>query len=458
MNYSSRAPTGGDGPARHDRFPRSASAAEWEDTIEIRPIAEGGSPGSLHGDSSRRRARGLSLFDRLLWTVCLGIITGVLAANWKLLTGGVKFFGLEWNPLKIVGVAPFEGKQNVSILVMGTDDKIEQGRSDTMMVAQINVPDKKVALVSIPRDSRVNIPGYGVDRINAAYPHGGAPLARSAAEALLGRRLDYYIKTDFNGFQDIVDALGGIELDVEKRMVYRDRAQNLRINLRPGHRKLMGYDAMGYVRFRHDALGDIGRIQRQQKFVHAVLDRMMQPTMLPRLPFILKAIQRNVKTDIPAQDFLALARIAHGFSGGNMKTAMIPGEPVRIGGKSYWEVNRYETAELLASLDRQALANKPDPAKSSPSISVCVLNGCGVPGAANQVARQLKEEGIEVTETGNAESFGYRDSQIIDHTGKGDKGERVRSVIGFGAVLPRKGVNAAEADVTLILGKDFKRV
>lgn len=438
-----------------DRFIHRAGHNKWEDTVEIVPRRDSGDPDFASGRSSRRRSsKGLGAFDKLLWTVCIAIIVGVVASNWNSLTGN-RGSNHGWIPVHAFGSRPFEGKDVVSILVMGTDDKVEQGRSDTMMVATVNLPQKKTVLLSIPRDSRVQIPGYGVDRINAAYVHGGATLARSAAEELLGRPMDYYMKTDFSGFQKIVDAMGGIEIDVEKRMVYRDHAQNLTINLRPGRHLLKGYDAMGYVRFRHDAMGDIGRIERQQKFMHAVLERMTSPAMLPRLPFLLNSMRDCVKTDIPASDFLTLARLGKGLNQSNLVTEMVPGCPVMVAGKSFWEVDRYETARLLASLDSKLRNGESKPEEQSGPVSVCVLNGCGIPGAATKVAKQLSAAGFQVTRTGNADSFGYASSQIIDSSRNGKHGERVRSAIGCGAILPEGKLSDTESDVTLILGKDF---
>ncbi len=438
-----------------DRFIHRAGHNQWEDTVELVPRKDGGEPDYDSGRRSRRKSsKGLGAFDKLLWTVCVGTIVGVVASNWNLLTGkGRSSHG--WIPVHAFGSQPFDGKEVVSILVMGTDDKVEQGRSDTMMVATVNLPQKKTVLLSIPRDSRVRIPGYGEDRINAAYVHGGATLARSAAEQLLGRPMDYYMKTDFGGFQKIVDAMGGIEIDVEKRMVYRDHAQNLTINLRPGRHILNGYDAMGYVRFRHDAMGDIGRIERQQKFMHAVLERMTSPAMLPRLPFLVNAMRDCVKTDIPASDFLTLARLGKGLNQSNLVTEMVPGRPVMIAGKSFWEVDRYETAQLLSNLDSKLLAKEDTLVEQSAPVTICVLNGCGVPGVANKVAKQLNAAGFQVTRTGNADNFGYAFSQIIDPSKHGKRGERVRSAIGFGAILPEGKLSDADSDVTLILGKDI---
>jgi len=437
-----------------DLHHESPKRGEHWDTLDLRP---NGCADELpyHALRVRRRsAPQLNLLDGLLWTVCVGIIVGVLASNWNLIIGTGSQSAMMGS-LQRLGSPPSRGKETVSILILGTDDKVEQGRSDTMMVVTVGVRSGKAALLSIPRDSRVYIPRHGMDRINAAYPMGGAPLARSAAEALLGRRIDYYVKTDFDGFQRIVDLIGGVELNVEKRMVYRDRAQNLSINLRPGMQVLNGEDAMGYVRFRHDAMGYIGRIERQQKFICAVLKKMMQPAMLPRVPKILRELTNLVKTDIPSTDFLSLARLARAATQKSLTTQMVPGRPVMISGKSYWEVDRHETARLLASLDAKRIGEESDSPTSRIPISVEVLNGCGSPGAATRVAEELAEGGFEVTRTGNADRFDYGVSRIIDHGGHRKKAERVKSFLKTGSVHLIREEGAGEADVTVVLGRDF---
>jgi len=399
-----------------------------------------------------RTPHATSSFDLLLWMVCLGIIAGVLSANRDILFGPGNRLSIL-RSLPRLSASPFAGRETVSILILGTDDRIERGRSDTMMVVTLDVRRGKAALLSIPRDSRVFIPGRGEDRINASYALGGPALARQAAEALIGRRIDYYVKTDFEGFKRIVDLMGGVEIEVEKRMVYHDRAQNLHINLRPGRQVLNGEEAMGYVRFRHDARGDIGRIERQQKFVRALLAQMVKPQMLLRLPQVLREITTLVETDLPARDLVFLARLAGKITPDDLTARMVPGKPVMIAGKSYWEVDRQETARLVAALDEGLRRTR----ETSPVISVEVLNGCGVPGAASKVAHRLIQAGFRVTRTDNADHFDYKTSMIIGHRGNRQKAKEVQSFLRTNAIVSVSKEESPRVDVTIILGRDFDR-
>jgi len=131
-----------------------------------------------------------------------------------------------------------------------------------MFVATIDEATKSVSLLSVPRDTRVKIPGHGWDKINHAYANGGSQLSQKAVENLLGIPIDYYVTIDFAGFYKIVDAVGGVDVDVEKRMYYEDPYDELVIDIQPGMQHMNGKTAIQYVRYR-DSEGDIGRIERQ---------------------------------------------------------------------------------------------------------------------------------------------------------------------------------------------------
>ncbi len=117
----------------------------------------------------------------------------------------------------------FEKPVHVNILFLGVDSVDHSSRSDTIIVVGIS-PDKKVALLSIPRDTRVEVPGKGYTKINHAYAYGGISLLKETIEKFMGIKIDYYVKTDYQGFEKVIDKLGGIEINVEKRMYYIDKA------------------------------------------------------------------------------------------------------------------------------------------------------------------------------------------------------------------------------------------
>ena len=151
------------------------------------------------------------------------------------------------------------------VMLMGVDEREgDVGRSDTLMIATLDPKKKKAAILSIPRDTRVKIQGHGFDKINAAYAYGGHKLTQNTVENLLGVEMEHYVLINVNAFTKIIDAIGGVDINVEKRMYYEDPWDDnggLVINLYPGQQHMDGKTAITYVRYR-DEEGDIGRIAR----------------------------------------------------------------------------------------------------------------------------------------------------------------------------------------------------
>ena len=244
----------------------------------------------------------------------------------------------------------FPGKEKLNILFLGVDEDMDSSRTDTIILANLSLKNPQLNLLSIPRDTRVKIPGRGMDKINAAHVYGGSELTIKTVENLLGISLDYYVLTNFKGFREIVDLLGGVELEVEKRMRYRDRRGGLDINLYPGKQRLDGEEAMEYVRFRHDAEGDIGRIERQQKFIQAVYEQMLQPAKLVRIPGIIHQLQENLETNLALSQMVELASLAKKVEQVKIKRATIPGTSASIRGISYWQADKEETEKIVDEL------------------------------------------------------------------------------------------------------------
>lgn len=230
-------------------------------------------------------------------------------------------------------------KDKATIMIMGVDERSDDvGRSDTLMVATIDPARKEAALLSIPRDTRVAIPRNGYDKINAAYAYGGEQLTQRTVEDFLGIRIDHYIIVNIHAFQKIVDAIGGIDIDVEKRMYYEDPWDDdggLIIDLRPGMQHMDGKTAVTYVRYR-DEEGDIGRVKRQQKFMRACMDAVTTPAILPRLPGIIASVIDSVKTDLSVRQMLEFIGTLKESQAKGLRTEMVPGRPLYINEISYW--------------------------------------------------------------------------------------------------------------------------
>lgn len=236
-------------------------------------------------------------------------------------------------------------KEQINILVMGTDERgKEQARSDTIILASVNTEKNEVHLLSIPRDTRASIPGHGKQKINHAHAYGGPELLSKTVEGLLGTKVDYYIETNFEGFERIIDSLGGITIDVEKRMYTPSEG----INLKPGLQKLNGHDALAYVRFRKDAMGDIGRVERQQKFIAAAYDQFFTVKNLVMAPTLINQALENVKTNMPTSEMLYVARFMKGLDRERLQTHTLPGYSQTIDGLSYWIAPADEVRKMMA--------------------------------------------------------------------------------------------------------------
>ena len=183
-------------------------------------------------------------------------------------------------------------KQNILLLGVdsnGEDSDIWEGtRTDTIVVLNIDPKSKSLNAISIPRDSKVYLPGNnGIQKINAAHAIGGIKMTIRTIEDTLGIRIDKYLMVHDEAVKKIVEALGGVDIYVEKNMHYNDYSGNLHINLTKGRHHLNADEVVGYLRFRHDAMGDIGRTQRQQWFLRGLLQEMQKPETIAKIPDIL---------------------------------------------------------------------------------------------------------------------------------------------------------------------------
>ena len=241
----------------------------------------------------------------------------------------------------------------INILLLGVDDGDNEypnapQRSDTIIVASINPDEGTIHLLSIPRDTKVAIPGHkGFEKITHAFFYGGTELAINTVENLLGIHIDHSVVINWQAFIKTIDLLGGVDLYVENNMHYEDPYADLMINLTKGYQHLNGSQAGQYVRFRSDELGDIGRVQRQQRFLKAVSEQTLQAGNILKLPMIIREIDQYIKTDITGFKMIKLANSLRKYKAGEMSTEMLPGDFATINGLSYWEHNKVQTRQMV---------------------------------------------------------------------------------------------------------------
>ena len=252
-------------------------------------------------------------------------------------------------------------KDKSTIMIMGVDERDDDvGRSDTLMVASIDPKKNQASLLSVPRDTRVKIKGHGFDKINAAYAYGKEHLTQDTVENLLGVTVDHYIIINTKSFAKIIDALGGIDIDVPKRMYYEDPWDDdggLIIDFRPGMQHMDGAKAITYVRYR-DEEGDLGRIRRQQDFIKACLDKMVSPSIIPKLPTIIREVMDSIQTDLSFRQLLEFAGTLKESKANGLKTDMVPGKPLYIDGISYWIPNLNKLRMTVADTLGVSLSGK----------------------------------------------------------------------------------------------------
>ncbi|MBZ0186719.1 MAG: LCP family protein, partial [Candidatus Obscuribacterales bacterium] len=232
---------------------------------------------------------------------------GILPSNLKTQTSDALR-----NALKAIPALPNLEKR-MNILVMGVDwngDEAERfagTRSDTMMLVSLDPVRKKVGIVSIPRDSRVEIArGHGFNKINSAHALGGPILACQTVADNFSVNVDHYLVVDTAGLTKIFELLGPFEVVVEKEMLYKDETAHLDIDLKPGRQLLDPRQTVGYLRFRHDATADIGRIERQQWFLRQALAKTQDPMILLKAPQIIQAGLECISTDMRSEDIASL--------------------------------------------------------------------------------------------------------------------------------------------------------
>jgi LCP family protein required for cell wall assembly len=339
---------------------------------------------------------------------------------------------------------PFGGRERVSVLIIGVDATQGKGLADTIIATVISPRTGEIAGLSIPRDSRVEIPRLGIRKINEAHSFGGRPRTIEAVELLLGMPFDYYVEVDVAGVADLVDVVGGVDIDVEKRMYYRDRSQDLLIDLQPGFQHLTGEQAVGYVRFRHDARGDLGRIQRQRTFIRAAVRQVLAPENIRHVSSLASVFVETVDTNLQVKDVLALKGIIEDVGADAIHIETLPGNPRIIRGQSMLEL---DAGAVQQAVNRVLLGQ---------GLDVTVLNGTTINGLAARTAALLEKRGCHIVEVGNAEHKTPR-TVVIDHRGQTARAERVASWLGRGVISVAPDGEAA-ADVTVIAGPDMSSI
>lgn len=301
-----------------------------------------------------RRRLPLLLSAVLLGTL-LGFGTGSMTGIWMASSG------------KLPG-APVtaDATDGLTLLVMGTDAmgaaSTRRGNTDTMLLVHVNRDHHKVSVLSIPRDTRVPIPGHRTFKINAANPWGGPELAVETVSRFLKVPIDRYLLVDLAAVEHLVDALGGIRVNVPKPMSYVDRTAGLTIDLEAGDHRLNGEQVQSFLRFRHDGMGDIGRVSRQQDLIREAMPQVMHPLQWVKFPRLWAIVRSHSETDLTSGDVLTLAGWLNGLDPEtDVDVETLPGHTATIQGLSYWVPDRSEARMLVRRLTRPSQVSAASP-------------------------------------------------------------------------------------------------
>lgn len=262
-------------------------------------------------------------------------ITGMLIA----LCGGVGFGAFALEPLINLAADPETSLPALltpvprEVVLLGTDASGQ--RTDVM--ASLHLSESGVHLTQIPRDTFVRSAQHGEHKANAIYLFGGIEAVQTEVSAMLGRPVGHHLVVKLDGLQRIAEALGGLELDVAKPLHYRDRSQGLSIDIPAGRQRLNGEQLEGFLRFRHDGEGDLGRMRRQRQALEALKRKLTTPEGIARLPQLLHAASTSVETNL---SIIQLASLAQLLASQPLSGSRLPGHLGYRDGISYWFVGR----------------------------------------------------------------------------------------------------------------------
>jgi polyisoprenyl-teichoic acid--peptidoglycan teichoic acid transferase len=220
------------------------------------------------------------------------------------------------------------GRQDV--LILGTD----VGGGNTDVIATLRIDGNRTSITQIPRDTYIEAESFGPVKINALYNLGGIEAVKREVSQRLGRPIQHHLVVNLSSIRQMADVLGGIEVDVPKRMLYEDRSQGLSIDLQPGVQTLRGKDLEGFLRFRHDETGDLGRMDRQQLALKSLFRKLTRPEYLVRLPALMLAARKDIRTDLGPME---LGGLITAMGSTQLDTQRLDGRPFYKDGISYWD-------------------------------------------------------------------------------------------------------------------------
>jgi LCP family protein required for cell wall assembly len=380
----------------------------------------------------------------------------------------------------------WDGSSRVTLLFIGLDARdweVGAGapRSDTMILFTIDPVSKMAGMLSVPRDLWINIPGMGYSKINTAYsygearklPGGGPGLAIDTIEHFIGVPIQYYAQVDFKAFEEAIDAMDGLYLCPEERITIDPIGPKPPVKMGPECRKYWGYEVLGYARNRHTNGGDIDRANRQQKVIMALFDQVFSPqnfpTMVSKAPDIYAEAKSGMRTNLSLDDALKLGVLLSQIPEGKIKRGVIDYSmatltSVTVGGQKasilqpYPDKIRELRDEIFSAggpLSPMA-SGEPGALMQADAARVRVVNGTGTEGLSERTGDYLREQGMQIVETGGRAARNYERTTLVMYGPKLYTMRYLISRFGIDRVDQILFVNdpASSVDIEIRVGRD----
>jgi polyisoprenyl-teichoic acid--peptidoglycan teichoic acid transferase len=334
-----------------------------------------------------------------------------------------------------------------------------EGLSDTMLLLRFDPETRRMVAMSIPRDTRTEVTGLGMAKINAANVEGGPALSARTVSGLLGGvGIDRYVRINVQGVEKLIDALGGVKVNIAKDMKYQDDSQHLYINLKAGEQRLSGSQAQQYLRFRYDENGDIGRIQRQQSFMRALVEQTLNPVTLAKLPNMLSIVRSHLDTNLTVEELFALANFATRTQRSKVEMLMVPGRfsaPEEFDA-SYWVPDLTRISTMMSQHFGVPQAFDAAIAPEAGPLRVAIQNGTDADANVSTMASKLAQGGYSNVVTSSDLRQPIPVTRIIAQQGDGAGAEAIRKVLGLGEVRI-ESTGDLESDITVQIGQDWAK-
>ncbi|MEL7034348.1 MAG: LCP family protein [Cyanobacteria bacterium J06592_8] len=332
-----------------------------------------------------------------------------------------------------------------------------KGLSDTMLLLRFDPAEKKLKVLSVPRDTRTYVEGIGMTKINDANFYGGPALSAKATSELLGGvGIDRYVRVNVQGVEKLIDALGGLDIYVPKDMKYIDESQHLYIDLEQGQHHLDGAEVLQFLRFRQDNLGDIGRVQRQQILMRSFMDQALNVATISRLPKLVSIIQSHIDTNLSLEELVALVSFATNIERESVEMLMVPGQfsSVKEYGSSYWLPDYSRLDSILAKhfdfgYDSWRFENV-----DSRDLRIAIQDSTDDWDAVDNLVIELNDDGFWNIKVSKPWTQPLEVTRIVAQDGDTEGAKAIQRTLGFGKVVV-ESTGFLESDVTIQLGRDW---